>query len=94
MPTSSYANSDPNTSIIAIPAPYRPHSTHQHPYLSAHLCGGNTGRRHLATYFLLIQVSSAAGRRLDPDGWNRPLDDYTAEAISDYLAYRWRGPNP
>ncbi|MEV7238449.1 hypothetical protein AB0N06_32275 [Streptomyces sp. NPDC051020] len=30
------------------------------------------------------------GRRLDPEGLNRPLDDYTAEAITEYLAYRHR----
>ncbi|MET9611948.1 hypothetical protein [Kitasatospora indigofera] len=30
------------------------------------------------------------GRRLDPVGSNRPLDDYTAEAITDYLTHRRR----
>ncbi|MGW2051847.1 hypothetical protein ACWCPF_43000 [Streptomyces sp. NPDC001858] len=34
------------------------------------------------------------GLRLDPEGLNRPLDDYTVEATSEYLAYRHRGwPN-
>ncbi|CAM5613387.1 hypothetical protein SGLAM104S_02785 [Streptomyces glaucescens] len=30
------------------------------------------------------------GRRLDPADSNRPLDDYTAEAITNYLAHRRR----
>ncbi|MFB8037256.1 hypothetical protein ACFC5Z_30845 [Streptomyces sp. NPDC056004] len=30
------------------------------------------------------------GRRLGPGGLNRPLDNYTAEAIGEYLAYRHR----
>ncbi|MFJ6722918.1 hypothetical protein [Streptomyces sp. NPDC091259] len=39
---------------------------------------------------MLVEQVDLAGRRLDPDGLNRPLDDYTTEAISDYLAHRHR----
>ncbi|MDH6129258.1 hypothetical protein [Kitasatospora sp. GP82] len=39
---------------------------------------------------LQLDEVDLAGRRLDPDGFDRPLDDYTAEAIADYLAYRRR----
>jgi len=31
-----------------------------------------------------------AGRRLDPGGLNRPLDEFTAAAVRDYLAFRRR----
>ncbi|SEG85325.1 Site-specific recombinase XerD [Actinacidiphila yanglinensis] len=57
------------------------------------LAGIHAMRPHLIRTLLRGQVD-LAGRRLDPDGWNHPLDDYTAEAISDYLAYRHeRWPN-
>lgn len=39
---------------------------------------------------MLVEDVDLPGRRLDPEGMNRPLDDYTAEAISEYLAYRQR----
>ncbi|MEV7939296.1 hypothetical protein AB0O82_24570 [Kitasatospora sp. NPDC088264] len=39
---------------------------------------------------LQLDEVDLAGRRLDPDGFDRPLDDYTAEAIADYPAYRRR----
>ncbi|WP_030559259.1 hypothetical protein [Streptomyces aureocirculatus] len=35
---------------------------------------------------ILVEHVDLPGRRLDPEGLNRPLDDYTAEAISGYLA--------
>ncbi|MFF7333299.1 hypothetical protein [Streptomyces sp. NPDC008150] len=50
-------------------------------------------RPHLIRTRLREQVD-LVGRPLNPDGWNRPLDEYTAEAISDYLACRHeRRPN-
>lgn len=39
---------------------------------------------------MLLEQVDLPGRRLDPGGLNRPLDDYTAEAIGDYLVYRHR----
>ncbi|MEV6425630.1 hypothetical protein [Streptomyces sp. NPDC051662] len=43
---------------------------------------------------MLLEQVDLPGRRLDPEGLNRPLDDYTTEAIGDYLAYRHhRWPN-
>lgn len=43
---------------------------------------------------MLLEQVDLPGRRLDPEGLNRPLDDYTAEAIGEYLAYRHhRWPN-
>ncbi|MCX5114778.1 hypothetical protein OOK13_41270 [Streptomyces sp. NBC_00378] len=39
---------------------------------------------------MLVEQVDLPGRRLDPGGLNRPLDDYTAEAIGEYLAYRHR----
>ncbi|MFF3430286.1 hypothetical protein [Streptomyces sp. NPDC002602] len=39
---------------------------------------------------MLVEHVDLPGRRLDPVGLNRPLDDYTAEAIGGYLAYRQR----
>lgn len=39
---------------------------------------------------MLVEHVDLPGRRLDPEGLNRPLDDYTAEAISEYFAYRQR----
>ncbi|WP_051860435.1 hypothetical protein [Streptomyces anulatus] len=39
---------------------------------------------------MLVEHVDLPGRRLDPEGLNRPLDDYTAEAITEYLAYRHR----
>ncbi|AVZ77099.1 hypothetical protein SLUN_38075 [Streptomyces lunaelactis] len=39
---------------------------------------------------MLLEQADLAGHRLDPEGLNRPLDDYTAEAIADYVAYRHR----
>jgi hypothetical protein len=37
---------------------------------------------------LLLDQVDLAGCRLDPENLNRPLDEYTAEAITDYLDYR------
>ncbi len=43
---------------------------------------------------LLLEEVDLPGRRLDPEDLDRPLDHYTAEAITDYLAYRrCRWPN-
>ncbi|MFE7614124.1 hypothetical protein [Streptomyces sp. NPDC057496] len=43
---------------------------------------------------MLVEHVDLPGRRLDPEGLNRPLDNYTAEVISEYLAYpRRRWPN-
>ncbi|MFJ4519290.1 hypothetical protein [Streptomyces sp. NPDC088816] len=43
---------------------------------------------------LLLDQADLAGCRLDPENLNRPLDEYTAEAITDYLDYRrGRWPN-
>ncbi|MFG2974563.1 hypothetical protein ACGFYY_16425 [Streptomyces sp. NPDC048331] len=43
---------------------------------------------------MLLEQVDLPGRRLDPGGLNRPLDDYTAEAIGEYLASRHhRRPN-
>ncbi|MFF5030331.1 hypothetical protein ACFY2J_39890 [Streptomyces collinus] len=39
---------------------------------------------------MLLEQVDLAGRRLDPECLNRPLDDYTAEAITNYLDYRHR----
>lgn len=39
---------------------------------------------------LLLEEVVLPGRRLDPEDLDRPLDEYTAEAITDYLAYRHR----
>ncbi|MEV7558933.1 hypothetical protein [Streptomyces sp. NPDC089795] len=39
---------------------------------------------------MLLEQVGLPGRRLDPGGLNRPLDDCTAEAIGEYLAYRHR----
>lgn len=42
----------------------------------------------------MLEQVDLPGRRLDPEGLNRPLDDYTSVAISDYVAYRHdRCPN-
>ena len=37
---------------------------------------------------LRLDQAGLAGRRLDPGGLDRPLDDFTATAISGYLAFR------
>ncbi|MFH8775958.1 MULTISPECIES: hypothetical protein [unclassified Streptomyces] len=37
---------------------------------------------------MLVEHMDLPGRRIDPEGLNRPLDDYTAEAIIRCLAYR------
>jgi hypothetical protein len=37
---------------------------------------------------LRLDQADLAGRRLDPDGLDRPLDDFTAAAIRSYLAFR------
>lgn len=43
---------------------------------------------------MLVEQVDLPGRRLDPEGLDRPLDDYTAEAIINYVAYRHeRWPN-
>ncbi|MEU6890000.1 hypothetical protein ABZ918_33410 [Streptomyces viridosporus] len=39
---------------------------------------------------MLLDQVDLAGHRLDPEGLNRPLDEYTAGAITDYLDYRHR----
>ncbi|MFD9066745.1 hypothetical protein ACFVZ3_35090 [Kitasatospora purpeofusca] len=39
---------------------------------------------------LQLDEVDLAGRRLNTAGCNRPLDDYTTEAITDYLAHRRR----
>lgn len=39
---------------------------------------------------MLLGEVDLPGRRLDPEGLDRPLDNYTAEAITDYLAHRHR----
>ncbi|MGW1869981.1 hypothetical protein ACWCPS_31085 [Streptomyces mauvecolor] len=40
------------------------------------------------TRTLLLGQVDLAGYRLDPANLNHPLDEYTADAITDYLAYR------
>ncbi|MEU9777729.1 hypothetical protein [Streptomyces sp. NPDC047968] len=46
------------------------------------------------TRAMLLEQVDLPGRRLDFEDLNRPLDDYTAEAIGEYLAYRHhRWPN-
>ncbi|MEU9455818.1 hypothetical protein [Streptomyces sp. NPDC048277] len=43
---------------------------------------------------MLMDQVDLTGHRLDPEGLNRPLDEYTAEAITNYLDYRHhRWPN-
>jgi hypothetical protein len=43
---------------------------------------------------MLQEQVDLAGRRLDPEGLDRPLDEYTAEAVTHYLDYRHgRWPN-
>lgn len=43
---------------------------------------------------LLLDQVDLAGCRLNPENLNRPLNEYTAEAITDYLDYRrGRWPN-
>jgi phage gp36-like protein len=39
---------------------------------------------------MLLEKVDLAGRRLDPEGLNRPLDDCTTEAIADYITHRHR----
>ncbi|WP_164496160.1 hypothetical protein [Streptomyces sp. ADI95-16] len=39
---------------------------------------------------MMLDQVDLPGRRLDPQGLHRPLDDYTSVAISDYVAYRHR----
>lgn len=57
------------------------------------LCGIHALAAHQIRALLLDQVD-LAGCRLDPETLNRPLDEYTAEAINNYLDYRRsRWPN-
>ncbi|MET7936891.1 hypothetical protein [Streptomyces sp. NPDC005322] len=39
---------------------------------------------------MLLEQVDLAGGRLDPEGLNRPPDEYTTEAINSYLDYRRR----
>ncbi|MCQ6246136.1 hypothetical protein [Streptomyces malaysiensis] len=39
---------------------------------------------------MLLEQVNLAGRHLDPECLNRPLDEYTAAAITNYLDYRHR----
>ncbi|WP_331749453.1 hypothetical protein OG520_43895 (plasmid) [Streptomyces sp. NBC_00984] len=38
----------------------------------------------------MLEEVDLPGRRLDPEGLDHPLDNYTAEAITDYLSHRHR----